>query len=257
MTPLSKMDWATLTRGLPTCLEYASLHRGRAIPPITKLSPGRSAGLPLTNTTATTRFVCGAVPQECPRASAADFIDAGGRHVVLPDHIGRVLPAERNAEVMVFVLAPDKLVGLERVGLAKRPARPVLGWRPRTVPASLADTARHLHPDLIIDAGSVTPDRAAFADQVSAQTGIPYILIDDSFARLPRSMRSIAAILDADARHTRDLYIWAEHAIAGLRGRLLIRPANQPPHVYSPLRLPGLPPALPGSPPASSTPSAA
>jgi hypothetical protein len=45
---------------------------------------------------------------------AADFIDAAGRRVVLPDHIGHALPAERNAEVLLYVLAPNALVGIER-----------------------------------------------------------------------------------------------------------------------------------------------
>jgi len=176
----------------------------------------------------------------------AEFSDAAGRHVVLPDHIGRILPAERNAEVMVFVLAPDKLAaqsrGLRRGGVA------VLGWRPRANPAGMAETARRLRADLIIDAGSVTPERAAFADQVTRETGIPYILLDDSFARVPRTLRSIGAILGVDPRHTRDLFLYAEHAIAGLRGRLLIRPADTRPHVYYARGADGLVTALPGSP---------
>ena len=42
----------------------------------------------------------------------------------------------------------------------------MLSWRPGMGPESMAATARRLHPDLIIDAGLVTPERAAFADQV-------------------------------------------------------------------------------------------
>ncbi len=183
-----------------------------------------------------------------PAARAADFIDAAGRHVALPSRIGRVLPAERNAEVMLFVMAPDKLVGLSRVSMAKRPTRAVLGWRPRTVPESMAQTARRLRPDLILDAGTVTPDRAAFADRVTAETGIPYLLVDDSFARVSRTMRSIGAILGVDERRIRDLFMWAEHAVAGVRGRLLIRAANGRPRVYYALGADGLTTALPGSP---------
>src|SRR5438132_8008200 len=116
-------------------------------------------------------------------ARSADFTDAAGRRVVLPAEIRRILPAEPNAEVLVFVLAPDKLVGLSRLpgrsALLPRAARlPVLGWRPRSLPASMAETARRLHPDMIIDAGPVTPERAAFADQVTQQSRIPYILVD-------------------------------------------------------------------------------
>ena len=183
---------------------------------------------------------------------SADFTDAAGRRVVLPGEIRRILPAEPNAEVLVFVLAPDKLVGLSRLpgrsALLPRAARlPVLGWRPRSLPASMAETARQLHPDLIIDAGPVTPDRAAFADQVTQQTGIPYILIDDSFPRMPTVLRSTGAMLGDNDRAI-DLALFAEHAIAGLRGRLLIRPANARPHIYYGRGPDGLTTVLPGSP---------
>jgi len=185
-------------------------------------------------------------------ARSADFTDAAGRRVVLPAQISRILPAEPNAEVLVFVLAPDKLVGLSRLpgrgALLPRASRlPVLGWRPRSVPASMAETARQLHPDLIIDAGAVTPDRAAFADQVMQLTGIPYILVDDSFPRMPTVLRSTGAMVGDNDRAI-DLALFAEHAIAGLRGRLLIRPANARPHVYYGRGPDGLTAALPGSP---------
>jgi len=181
-------------------------------------------------------------------AGAAEFVDAAGRHVMLPAQISRILPAERNAEVMVFVLTPEKLAGMSRAAMLKRPVRAVLGWRPRTTPQSLAETAQQLSADLIVDAGAVTPDRAAFANEVTRLTGVPYVLLDDSFARLPRTLRSLAAILDADQRLTRDLFIYAEHAIAGLRGRLLITPASTRPRVYYALGADGLTTALPGSP---------
>jgi iron complex transport system substrate-binding protein len=182
-------------------------------------------------------------------ARAAEFTDAAGRRVVLPDQIRRIMPAERNAEVLVFVLAPDKLVGLGRAsGLARAARLPVLGWRPRSTPASMAQTARQLRPDLIIDAGTVTAERAAFADQVSRLTGIPYILVDDSFARMPRVLRSLGVTLGVDDRRGHDLFIFAEQAIAALRGRLLIRPADARPHIYYALGADGLTTALPGSP---------
>ncbi|HEX3863566.1 MAG TPA: ABC transporter substrate-binding protein [Stellaceae bacterium] len=184
-------------------------------------------------------------------AGAGEFVDAAGRRVVLPDHVSRVMPAERNAEVLALVLAPDKLVGLEwlpgRGLLPHTGRRAVLGWRLRRAPDSMAATARQLRPDLIIDAGAVTPQNAAFADQVQRMTGIPYILVDDSFARTPAILRSIGAVLGAGQRAD-DLALFAEHAIAGLRGRLLIRPANERPHVYFARGANGMATALPGSP---------
>ena len=168
--------------------------------------------------------LAGAVPMSAGPAHAADFTDAAGRRVVLPSPIRRILPAERNAEVLVFVLAPDKLAGLSRLPgrgrLFPQASRlPVLDWRPRSVPESMIETARRLHPDLIIDAGTVTPQVAAFADQVTALSGIPYILVDDSFARMPTVLRSIGTLLGVteEARH---LGREAEHAINALRGHL-------------------------------------
>src|SRR5258708_27583684 len=78
-------------------------------------------------------------------ARSGDFTDAAGRRVVLPAQISRILPAEPNAEALVFVLAPDKLVGLSALpgpgSLLPRATRlPVLGWRPPSVPATRAGT---------------------------------------------------------------------------------------------------------------------
>ncbi|HVC55571.1 MAG TPA: ABC transporter substrate-binding protein [Stellaceae bacterium] len=181
-------------------------------------------------------------------ARAAAFIDAAGRHVLLPDRISRILPAERDAEVLVYVLAPDRLAAISRRPLLRRRAgEAVLDWGPRSTPASMAATARQVQADLIIDAGTVTPARAAFADQVQRLTGIPYILVDDSFARMPAVLRSLGAILGVGDRGN-DLGLYAEEAIAGLRGRLLIRPASARPLVYFALGDDGLTTALPGSP---------
>ena len=179
-------------------------------------------------------------------ACAADFTDAAGRRVALPARINRIMPAERNAEVLVFVLAPEKLAAMSPVrGRVAR--RPVLGWRPRSTPASMAATAQRLHPDLIIDAGPVTPDRAAFADEVTRLTGIPYILIDSSFARMPAVLRSTGALLGVASRGD-EFGIYTEHTIADLRGQLLIRPADKRPRVYYARGADGLTTALPGSP---------
>jgi len=183
-------------------------------------------------------------------ARAGDFTDAAGRRVVLPPEPRHVMAASPTAEVLVSVLAADRLAGLSRVarrgvGAARRV--PVLGWRPGMGPASMAETARRLHPDLIIDAGSVTPERAAFADEIQRQTGIPYILVDDSFARMPEVLRAIGVVLGVRPRG-KELAIYAEHAIAALRGRLLIRAPDARPHIYYGQRADGLETALPGSP---------
>jgi iron complex transport system substrate-binding protein len=182
---------------------------------------------------------------------SAEFVDSAGRHVVLPDRIGRIMPAEPNAEVLVFVVAPKSLVGGGRVlgrGSLRAGRPPVIDWASRSTPAGMAEAARRFGPDLIIDASVITPDRAIFADQVTQLTGIPYILVEDGFARMPKVLRTTATIVGADNHRIHDLFIYAEHAIADLHGRLLIRPANERPHVYFARGPDGLTTALPGSP---------
>src|SRR5260370_21856410 len=67
---------------------------------------------------------------------AAGVVDAAERYVVLPDRIGRVMTANPAADVLVFVLAPEKLWGwsapLSRVQRAYIHAKltrlPITGW---------------------------------------------------------------------------------------------------------------------------------
>jgi iron complex transport system substrate-binding protein len=185
-------------------------------------------------------------------AKAGDYTDSAGRHVVLPDHIGRVLTAGPSADALVFVLAPDKLMGWSRAPqppyLPKSVARlPVTGLMLEpNAPAAMGIVSR-LHPDVVIAAGMVTPERAAFADQLQQQTGVPVILIDDSVTRTPSMLRSVGAILGVKAR-AEDLAVYAEHAIDALRGRLLIQPTQPRPRVYYARGVNGLETALPGSP---------
>jgi iron complex transport system substrate-binding protein len=196
-------------------------------------------------------FVVAAFAMPLGPARSADFIDAAGRRVPLPDRIGRIMPATPAAEVLVLVLAPDKLAAVSAAARrgeprGRLPPLPPLTWRPMRTPASMVEAARRLRPDLIIDAAPITPQLAAFADQVQQQTGIPYMLIDDSFARTPALLRSIGTALGV-ADRAQDLALFAEHAIAALRGRLLIRSPDSRPHVYYARRPDGLETALPGS----------
>jgi len=182
-------------------------------------------------------------------AGAADFVDSAGRRVLLPELVERVMPASPTAEVLVYVLAPHKLAGASREarrGVAAGRRVPVLGWRPGMGPASMAATARRLRADLIIDAGLVTPERATFADQVQQLSGVPYILVEDSFARMPSMLRGIGAVLGV-AERARHLGRYAEDTINVMRGRLLIQGPATRPHVYYGRRSDGLETALPGS----------
>jgi iron complex transport system substrate-binding protein len=170
---------------------------------------------------------------------AATFVDATERYVIVPDHIARVMTVSPPADVLVFVLAPEKLVGwstpLTRAQRAYLPAKfaripSVLGAASPN-PAETAQAVARLRPDLVIDCGPVSPEAAARADQIQQQTGVPYIVLDNSIQTTPHTLRMIGAMLGAGERGD-DLGKYADYAIDALRGTLLIAPADERPLVY-------------------------
>lgn len=180
-----------------------------------------------------------------PAVAAGEFTDSAGRIVVLPAQINRAMPVDRAAEALILALARDKLAmpGAPR-GRGSRYVRvPVMS--PSAGP-NVAATVTRLRPDVIIDAGPVTPARVAFADQTTHATGVPYILLDNSLDRTPTMLRVVGRLLGVAGRGD-DLAGSAEHAINALRGRLLIQPATQRPRVYYARGPNGLETALPGS----------
>ncbi|MGA7864261.1 MAG: ABC transporter substrate-binding protein, partial [Stellaceae bacterium] len=188
-------------------------------------------------------------------ARAAGFVDAAERYVVVPDRVGRVMTANPAADVLVFVLAPEKLMGwsapLSRGGQrAYLPANfarlPIVGGLVRPNPAEAVQVVARMRPDLIIEAGPITPEAAARAEQIQQQTRVPYLVLDNSIEATPHTLRIIGALLGAAERGD-DLAKYADYAIDALRGRLLIAAADERPIVYYGLGPDGLETGLGGS----------
>src|SRR5271169_2616394 len=185
---------------------------------------------------------------------AADFVDSTERYVVLPDRVGRVMAADQSAAVLVFVLAPEKLVGwsrpLSREQRAFLPAKfarlPVVGQLTGPTPTAAADAVARLHPDLIIETGIVSPEAAARADAIQQQTGIPYILLDGGIQQIPDTLTTVGTMLGV-AERGQGLADSARTAIGSLRGRLLITESTERPLVYYGRGADGLETGLAGS----------
>ncbi len=139
-------------------------------------------------------------------ARAAGLDDATGRTVQLPDRIARVLPAGPPAAVLLAALAPDLMLGwpmkLGSAALAALPpdlaALPALPHLAATADGEAA--VRALHPDLIVDYGTVAPDYIARMEKVQADTGVPSILLDGRLEETPRVLRRLGAVLGRPAR---------------------------------------------------------
>ena len=170
---------------------------------------------------------------------AADFVDSAERYVALPNQIRRVMAADQSAAVLVYVLAPEKLVGwsqpLSRGQRAYIPAKfarlPVVGRLSGPAPTASADAVARLHPDLIIYTGVVSPEAAARADEIEQQTRVPYIVLEGGIQQIPDTLSVIGAMLGVSERG-QDLAHDTRTAIDGLRGRLLITESTERPLVY-------------------------
>lgn len=176
-----------------------------------------------------------------PLAAAAQtrFTDDGGRTIVLPARVARVMPAGPPASVDLLMLAPEKLIGLSR---ALSPAQTAyLPARDATLPALGRLTGRgntvnleavvKAAPDLIVDLGSVGETYVSLADRIRQQTGIPYVLIGGGLADTPATLRKLGAVLgtparaEALARYAAETLALIRHGIAGV-------PPAQRPSVY-------------------------
>lgn len=189
-----------------------------------------------------------------PAAAARTVTDSAGREVRLPERVKRVFAAGPPASVLVYALAPEKLVGWSR---ALRPEE-----KEYVVPAAreLPETGRltgrgdtanlevvlAAEPDLILDFGSTGGTYRSLADRVQAQTGIPYLLVDGRFANTVQALRLAGEVLGMPERG-QALAAYAERTFAELDATLARVPPEKRPRVYLARGPDGLETGLKGS----------
>jgi iron complex transport system substrate-binding protein len=139
---------------------------------------------------------------------AAEVTDATGRKVAVPDRVERVMAAGPPATVVLYVLAPEKMIGWTAPPLPDE--KPLLLPGVRDLPelgrlTGRGDTANvevviKAKPDIILDFGSVSPTFVSLAQRVQEQTGVPYLLFDGRLENTARSIREAGAVLGVSAR---------------------------------------------------------
>ena len=134
---------------------------------------------------------------------AGEIVDSVGRTIKLPERVERVMAAGPNAAVVLYVLAPEKMLGWPS---APRPAeRELLMPAARDLPefgrlTGRGDTANievvlKARPDVVFDFGSVSATYESLARRVEEQTGIPYLLLDGRLERTAASIRLLGGAL--------------------------------------------------------------
>ena len=130
-------------------------------------------------------------------AFARTVTDSAGRQVAIPDTVTRVFAAGPPASTLLYVLAPQAMIGWVRA--PREAEKPFLLPAVRDLPELGRLTGRGdtlnlerliaAKPDLVIDFGSINDTYRSLADRVQAQTGIPYLLIDGRFENTPAALR--------------------------------------------------------------------
>jgi iron complex transport system substrate-binding protein len=185
-------------------------------------------------------------------AETKPFTDSGGRRVDVPDDVSRVFPAGPPASVILFTVAPEKMLGWTRApspaAQAFLPGRyaglPEIGrltGRGNTV--NLENVVR-LAPDLVLDVGSTTPTYVSLADQVQEQTHIPSVLIGGRLAGIATTLRTVGGLLGVSER-AEALARYAEAVLGGVQEAVAKIPAAERPSIYIARGPRGLETALP------------
>jgi iron complex transport system substrate-binding protein len=156
--------------------------------------------------------------------------------------------------VLVFALAPDKLVGWTRAFREdeaqwvprKYAELPELGRLTGRGNSANVEVVLKIRPDLIVDVGSTSPTFASLADRVQEQTGIPYVLLDGHLDTTAAQIAKVAEVLGT-REEGRALGEYAKGVIDGLRAKISAIPEKERPGLYYARGPQGLTTGLEGS----------
>ena len=130
------------------------------------------------------------------------FTDSAGRTVEVPKHIERIAPSGGLAQVALFALAPDALVGV--AGKWKDTALPYVGAQYADLPVfGQVYGMKNLNkeailaaaPQIIIDVDEKKPTIAADMDAIQATLGIPVIFVEARLDNTYDAYRTLGKVL--------------------------------------------------------------
>ena len=155
----------------------------------------------------------------CPGSADAGAGSAAAR-------VERVYAAGPPASLLVFAIAPDKLIGWTRAMrpneapfFAERYAQlPELGRLTGRGNTANVEVVLKAKTDLIVDVGSTGEPYASLAKQVQQQTGIPYALFDGRIESTPATLRALGKLMgnerEASSRPGTRMMIQAKGRVA-------------------------------------------
>ena len=156
-------------------------------------------------------------------SGTVSFTDSTGRQVELPREITRVAPASPLADIMLFPIAADEMVGW--CSAPGRAAGEMLGTKYLELP-ELASA-----PQVIVDVGEWDEEYKAGLDSLQEDLGIPVILIDGVLGASGDALRLLGQAL-GKAELGEQLGAYADGVIGDVRARAAAIPQDRRLRVY-------------------------
>ena len=160
-----------------------------------------------------TLAACGAetassvAPISAPEAEPLLFTDDCGREVTIPAQITRIVPSGPLAQMILFAIAPDMVVGLaskwydNAQGIIPQEYLdlPYLGQLYGSADLNV-ETLALADPQLIIDIGAEMSSGSEDMDTLQQQTGIPSVFISASLEAMPETFRKLGTLLGREEK---------------------------------------------------------
>ena len=156
-------------------------------------------------------FACGAQPETNEgdnqhtgdEAATRVFTDSCGREVTVPANVEKVAVSGPLAQIVVFAMAPDKLVGIANAWDesaaqfldTKYYDLPLLGQLYGGKGEMNLETLLAAAPDVVIDVGEPKGSIVEDMDALQEQTGIPFVHIDAYLASMDKTYAMLGDLL--------------------------------------------------------------
>lgn len=175
-----------------------------------------------------------------PRVThAAAVTDDAGRSIEIPGKVHRVFAAGLPAAILLYTLAPERLLGWPSANPPKACAylvpetcgKPVLGrltGRDDHIDLASLTTRK---PDLILDVGATDTRFAALADTVQKQTDIPYALLDGRLLSLSTTYEKLGRLIGRAAEGA-DFADYCNQTLAAVTNSIAFVTADKRPKIY-------------------------
>lgn len=147
------------------------------------------------------------------------FIDSCGREVLVDKEITKVALSGTLAQIVVFALAPEKMVGLvsewdsmaEEYLATEYYQMPVIGQLYGGKGEINLEELLAVAPQLVIDIGEAKDGMAEDLDALQQQTGIPFVHIDAYLENTAEMFRIVGDILGVEAQAEKLANYWTTH----------------------------------------------